>query len=61
MLLSLYALHHSAVRTRALLGLQAREIHVCGGSEARDIVKSLVESAGDDFEFINYHRLSSLK
>ncbi len=46
--------------TRALLGLRANEIHVCGGLEAYNIVKSLVDSIGDDFEFKKYDRLSTL-
>ncbi len=46
--------------TRALLGVAANEIHVCGGNEALDIVKKLVTEAGDDFEYRPYHRLSSL-
>lgn len=48
-------------RTRALLGLQAREIHVCGGLEAADIVRNLCESTGDDFELKTYARLSTLQ
>eukprot|EP00601_Ochromonadales_sp_CCMP2298_P008991 CAMPEP_0173197620 /NCGR_PEP_ID=MMETSP1141-20130122/16262_1 /TAXON_ID=483371 /ORGANISM="non described non described, Strain CCMP2298" /LENGTH=797 /DNA_ID=CAMNT_0014122381 /DNA_START=155 /DNA_END=2548 /DNA_ORIENTATION=- len=47
--------------TRALLGLQANEIHLCGGLEAESIVRSLVESAGDEFELKNYERLSTLE
>lgn len=46
--------------TKALLGLRAREIHVCGGLEAYEIVKKLVESTGDDFELVKYDRLSAL-
>jgi hypothetical protein len=48
-------------RTRALLGLRAREIHVCGGLEAEKIVRSLAESAGDEFTLQRYDRLSTLK
>jgi ATP-dependent RNA helicase SUPV3L1/SUV3 len=48
-------------RTRALLGLRAREIHVCGGLEAEQIVRSLAESAGDEFVLQRYDRLSTLK
>ena len=46
--------------TRALLGLRAREIHVCGGLEAYEIVQKLVESTGDEFELVSYERLSQL-
>ena len=48
-------------RTRVLLGLRAREIHVCGGMEACEIVRTLVASTGDDFEVVKYERLSKLK
>ncbi len=48
-------------RTRALLGICATEIHVCGGLEAAQIVRSLSESCGDDFTLIQYERLSSLQ
>jgi ATP-dependent RNA helicase SUPV3L1/SUV3 len=44
-----------------VLGLQAREIHVCGGLEAEQVVRSLAESAGDDFELVEYKRLSTLE
>ena len=47
--------------TRALLGLRAREIHVCGGLEAMNIVESLLASTGDEFELKKYDRLSTLK
>ncbi len=49
------------IRTRALLGVQAREIHVCGGKEARQLVESLCKTTGDDFEFVSYDRLSTLQ
>ena len=52
---------NSMLRTRVLLGLRAREIHVCGGMEACEIVRNLIASTGDDFEVINYNRLSALK
>jgi ATP-dependent RNA helicase SUPV3L1/SUV3 len=47
--------------TRALLGLRAKEIHVCGGLEAAKVVQALAESVGDDFELIEYKRLSTLQ
>lgn len=46
--------------TRALQGLLANEIHVCGGLESYDIVKSIVEQMGDSFELVKYDRLSPL-
>ena len=47
--------------TRALLGLRAREIHVCGGLEASTVVENLVTGAGDEYELRKYNRLSTLK
>jgi ATP-dependent RNA helicase SUPV3L1/SUV3 len=47
--------------TRALQGIRAREIHLCGGLEANKLVKSFAEITGDDFELIEYNRLSQLK
>ena len=46
--------------SRALQGIHAREIHLCGGLEACDIVRSLATSMGDDFELKKYDRLSNL-
>ena len=43
-----------------LLGLRAREIHVCGGMEACEMVRTLMAATGDDFEVVDYHRLSPL-
>eukprot|EP01038_Epipyxis_sp_PR26KG_P010534 gene10534-14151_t len=47
--------------SRALLGLRAKEIHLCGGLEASNIVRSLAESTGDEFELVKYDRLAKLK
>jgi len=47
--------------TKALQGLRAREIHVCGGLEALNIVRNLVEDMGDEFELVEYERLSKLE
>ena len=47
--------------TRALQGLRAKEIHLCGGIEALDIVKNIVEEMGDEFELQTYNRLGELK
>jgi ATP-dependent RNA helicase SUPV3L1/SUV3 len=46
--------------TRALIGIRCKEIHVCGGHEAHDIVRRIAESCGDDFEMIAYRRFASL-
>lgn len=47
--------------TRALLGSRCKEIHVCGGMEAVDIVKRLVDACGDEFELRTYSRFIPLK
>ncbi len=49
-----------AAWTKALLGLRCKEIHVCGGSEAKNIVQKLAEACGDDFELREYTRFSPL-
>ncbi|KRZ08097.1 ATP-dependent RNA helicase SUPV3L1, mitochondrial [Trichinella zimbabwensis] len=47
--------------TRALLGVCADEIHVCGELAAVDLVKELLVSVGDDFELHTYERKTPLK
>ena len=49
-----------AAWTRALLGLRCKEIHVCGGWEAKGIVEKIAKSCGDDFEVHKYERFSKL-
>lgn len=46
--------------TRALQGLLANEIHICGGLESYERVKSIIEEMGDSFELVTYDRLSPL-
>mmetsp|Transcript_4486 Transcript_4486/g.13608 ORF Transcript_4486/g.13608 Transcript_4486/m.13608 type:complete len:704 (+) Transcript_4486:161-2272(+) len=46
--------------TRALLGANAPEVHVCGDSSALDIVKYIAELCGDDFEDHVYERRTPL-
>lgn len=46
--------------TRALFGLQANEIHVCGSSEAVHLVQKFCETTGDEFELRSYERRSPL-
>ena len=36
--------------TRVLLGICAREVHLCGESSAIDLVKELIEDMGDEME-----------
>lgn len=50
-----------AAWTKALLGLRCKEIHVCGGAEAKTIVKKLADACGDEFEVKEYERFSPLK
>uniref|UniRef100_A0A1B6D0T0 ATP-dependent RNA helicase SUV3 homolog, mitochondrial n=1 Tax=Clastoptera arizonana TaxID=38151 RepID=A0A1B6D0T0_9HEMI len=47
--------------TRALLGLMAEEIHVCGEEAAIDLVKSLMITTGEDVEIRKYKRLTDLE
>ena len=46
--------------TRALLGLPAEEIHVCGEAAAIDVVKEIVISTGEEVEVRSYNRLTKL-
>jgi len=46
--------------TRALLGVRCKEIHVCGGMEARHLTEKIVKLCGDDFELREYERLTKL-
>lgn len=47
--------------TNALFGLQAKEIHLCGDERAHKLIEKLCERSGDDFEAIEYKRLSVLE
>lgn len=46
--------------TRALLGIPAREIHLCGDTSGIDLVKSLLLPTGDEVAVHHYDRLSPL-
>ena len=46
--------------TRALLGLQADELHVCGDDTAVDLVRRLCALTGDSLRVLRYERLSPL-
>jgi ATP-dependent RNA helicase SUPV3L1/SUV3 len=46
--------------TNALLGLQAREIHLCGDERALRLISRLLESTGDELFISEYKRLSTL-
>lgn len=41
--------------TRALLGLNAEEIHLCGEESAVDLVKSLLADTLDEFEVCSFY------
>ncbi|KAG9485066.1 hypothetical protein GDO78_008267 [Eleutherodactylus coqui] len=47
--------------TRALLGLCAQEIHICGEAAAINLVTELLYTTGEEVEVRNYERLTSLK
>eukprot|EP00887_Chlorella_sp_A99_P007765 scaffold20.g7765.t1 len=47
--------------TRTLLGLPARELHVCGAPEVEGLLRRLCEEAGDPLEVRRYERLSTLR
>lgn len=46
--------------TRALLGLIAEEIHVCGEPGTVELLKRLCETTGEDLEVRHYKRLTNL-
>lgn len=42
--------------TRAILGLQADEIHLCTAPEALPLLKKILEDLGDPYEVVEHHR-----
>jgi ATP-dependent RNA helicase SUPV3L1/SUV3 len=46
--------------TRVILGLNAREIHLCGNSSAVSIVERMLSTTGESLEVRQYDRLSPL-
>lgn len=46
--------------TRAVLGVWAKEIHLCGEETAVDMIRRMAEETGDDFSVKYYKRLSPL-
>ena len=46
--------------TRALLGVPAEEVHVCGEAAAIEMVKEIMISTGEEVEVVNYNRLTKL-
>ena len=47
--------------TQALLGLQAKEIHLCGEERTVPLIRELAAAMGDKLEVHHYERLSPLK
>lgn len=46
--------------TTAILGLRAREIHVCIAPYAEDIIRGLIEECGDSYEIVRHERQTPL-
>jgi ATP-dependent RNA helicase SUPV3L1/SUV3 len=46
--------------TRALLGVQAEEVHLCGEAAAVDLIRELCISTGEEVEVRHYKRLTKL-
>lgn len=46
--------------TNAVLGVWAKEVHLCGEETAVPLVEALLEHTGDDFEVRRYERLTPL-
>ena len=47
--------------TQAVLGLQAKELHLCGEERTVPLIRELVAAMGDNLEVHHYQRLSPLK
>ncbi|XP_075072572.1 ATP-dependent RNA helicase SUPV3L1, mitochondrial [Mixophyes fleayi] len=47
--------------TRALLGLRAQEVHICGESAAINLVTEMMYTTGEEVEVRNYERLTPIK
>ncbi len=46
--------------TKAILGIQAREIHVCMSPAAEQVIRHLIQVCNDDFEIFRYERKTAL-
>lgn len=49
-----------AAWTSAVLGVQAKEVHMCGEQSAVPLIRKLAEITGDELEIKNYERLGKL-
>ena len=45
-----------AAWSRAVLGLRAKEIHICGALNAKYLIEKILEDCEDDYEIIEYKR-----
>jgi ATP-dependent RNA helicase SUPV3L1/SUV3 len=46
--------------TRAVLGVPAPEVHLCGDPAAEPVIRQLAEITGDELEIIHYARMTSI-
>lgn len=46
--------------TNAVLGVQAKEVHLCGEESAVNLIKEMLKSTGDELEVKKYDRLGKL-
>ncbi|KAK9809601.1 hypothetical protein WJX73_006619 [Symbiochloris irregularis] len=53
--------HRGHAFTRALLGVPAREVHVCGDPAALPLLEKILQETGEEVELREYSRLSALK
>ena len=53
-------MHRGWAWTRALLGIPAKEIHVCGEEAALDVIKNILLECMEDVEIRRYDRLTKL-
>lgn len=47
--------------TKAVLGVRANELHLCGDANSENVIRTLMKQTGDDLEVRKYERLSPLK
>ena len=45
-----------AAWSRALLGIRAKEIHICGAINAKEIIETMINDCRDELEIKEYHR-----
>ena len=53
--------HRGWAWTQALLGLRAKELHICGEERTVPLIRDLVGSMGDELKIRTYKRLTPLK